>query len=460
MRYRTKVAIVYLLGFFVDLINMFIANVAYPAIGRGFGASVSELSWVSNAYILGLTLVIPLSAWLAQRLGGRNVLLLSLSSFLLATLGAGMAHSIEQLIGWRLLQGLGGGLLIPVGQTLTYQLYRSHERAALSAAIMLVGLLAPALSPAMGGVIVDSLSWRWVFFANLPLAFIALLLAAVWLQKEPRTTQPTALDFIGLISGCGALMCTLLGFTMLAENGQMLKGIVLLLYAITLFAGFVRHSLRHPQPLINLRLVKEPLLRSAMMIYQCIPGMFIGVSLIATLWLQTQLNLSATRVGSLMVPWSMASLMAITFTGKQFNRFGPRPMLITGCLLQGLGILALTQVHSAEQYPLLLSAFAVMGFGGSLCSSTAQSCAFLQVADEQLGQASALWNINRQLSFCMGISVLSLLLNTLLGTLPPTTAYQWCFYLAAASTLIPALLCLRIANGAILRQIKAQKETT
>lgn len=153
MRYRTKVAIVYLLGFFVDLINMFIANVAYPAIGRGLGASVSELSWVSNAYILGLTLVIPLSAWLAQRLGGRAVLLLSLSSFLLATLGAGMANSIEQLIGWRLLQGLGGGLLIPVGQTLTYQLYRSHERAALSAAIMLVGLLAPAISPAIGGVI-------------------------------------------------------------------------------------------------------------------------------------------------------------------------------------------------------------------------------------------------------------------------------------------------------------------
>jgi MFS family permease len=187
-----------------------------------------------------------------------------------------------------------------------------------------------------------------------------------------------------------------------------------------------------------------------MMIYQCIPGMFIGVSLIVTLWLQNQLNLSATRVGSLMVPWSIASLLAITFTGKQFNRFGPRPMLITGCLLQGLGILALTQVYSAEQYPLLLAAFALMGF--------AQSCAFLQVADEQLGQASALWNINRQLSFCMGISILSLLLNTLLETLAPTAAYQWCFYLAAASTVIPALLCLRIANGAILRQLKAQKE--
>ncbi len=150
MPYRIKVAIVYLLGFFVDLINMFIANVAYPSIGHALQASVGELAWVSNGYILGLTLVIPLSAWLAQRIGGRRVFLLSLTLFMLATAAAGYADSIGELVGWRVLQGMGGGLLIPIGQTLTYQLYRSHERAGLSAAIMLVGLLAPALSPALG----------------------------------------------------------------------------------------------------------------------------------------------------------------------------------------------------------------------------------------------------------------------------------------------------------------------
>ncbi len=165
MAYRTKVAIVYLLGFFVDLINMFIANVAYPAIGHALQASISQLAWISNGYLLGLTLVIPLSAWLAQRIGGRQVFLLSLVLFMLATTAAGRAGSIEALIGWRVIQGMGGGLLIPIGQTLTYQLFRSHERAGLSAAIMLVGLLAPALSPALGGLIVDHLDWRWVFFS-------------------------------------------------------------------------------------------------------------------------------------------------------------------------------------------------------------------------------------------------------------------------------------------------------
>ncbi|MCP2001581.1 MFS transporter [Buttiauxella ferragutiae] len=458
MPYRTKVAVVYLLGFFVDLINMFIANVAYPAIGHGLGASVSELTWVSNAYILGLTLVIPLSAWLAEKVGGHRVFLLSLGIFLVATLGAGGAQSIGQLIGWRLLQGMGGGLLIPVGQTLAYQLYRPHERAGLSAAIMLVGLLAPAISPALGGLIVDTLSWRWVFFANLPLALLALLLAALWLRRESSTKTRTPLDAIGLLSGCSALLLILLGLTRLAESDGLASGLVMLAGGLVMLAGYVRHSLRHSHPLLNLRLVLNPLLRNAMMIYQAIPGIFIGVNLVAMLYLQNQLGMNATHVGSLMIPWSLASFMAITFTGKQFNRFGPRPLLITGCIMQGLGILVLSQVGSAQQYPLLLLAFAMMGFGGSLCSSTAQSCAFLQVNDAQLAQASALWNINRQLSFCLGIALLSLLLNKLQENMPATLAWHWCFYLAAASALIPAVLCLRIPNRAIVRQLNAQKE--
>jgi EmrB/QacA subfamily drug resistance transporter len=458
MPYRTKVAAVYLLGFFVDLISMFIANVAYPAIGRGLNASVSELAWVSNGYILGLTLVIPLSAWLAQRVGGRRVLLISLGLFLLATLGAGGAQSIGQLIGWRVLQGLGGGLLIPVGQTLAYRLYRTRERAGLTAAIMLVGLLAPALSPAAGGLIVDSLSWRWVFFANLPLALLALILAAVWLRKEPLIPHRTRLDFIGLFSGCGALLLILLGLTRLAGSGQTFSGTALFTCGLLLFVGYVRHSLRHPQPLLNLRLVQEPLLRKAMMIYQCIPGIFIGVSLVAMLWLQNQLGMRAALVGSLMIPWSMASLLAITFTGKGFNRFGPRPLLIAGCLLQGGGMLLLAVIHSAEQYSLLLTAFAMMGFGGSLCSSSAQSSAFIGVNNAQLAEASALWNINRQLSFCFGVAVISLLLNKLLEIRPAPNAYSLCFSFAAASSLLPALLCLRLNNRAIVRQLNAQEK--
>ncbi|RTG44716.1 MFS transporter, partial [Serratia marcescens] len=250
----------------------------------------------------------------------------------------------------------------------------------------------------------------------------------------------------------------LLGLTRLSEAGHQVSGAALLAAGLLVLAYYLRHSLRTPQPLLNLRLVGDPLLRNAMAVYLCIPGLFIGISLVAMLYLQNQLGMPAAQVGGLMLPWALASFLAITLTGKSFNRLGPRPLLIAGCLLQGAGMLTLAQIDQAGQHAWQIAAFALMGFGGSLCSSTAQSSAFLQIPDAQLADASALWNINRQLSFCLGVALLSLLLNLLLAVLPPAAAYRTCFILAGASTLIPLLLCLRLANRAIVRQLNAQQD--
>ena len=459
MNYRVRVASVYLLGFFIDLVNMFIANVAYPDIGRQLDAPVSQLAWVSNGYILGLTLVIPLSSWLAKRMGSKRLLMLSLGVFIIGTCGVGAAGNIGQLIAWRVLQGLGGGLLIPVGQTMTYALYRSHERARLSAVVMLVALMAPALSPAIGGALVDNVSWRWVFLASLPLAFAALILAACWLKPDAEAGAAERLDFSGLISGCLALSLILLGLTNMGESGRLGVGAMLLLAGLALMGGYVRASLRKTQPLLNLRLMQEPMLRTAMLIYQLIPGIFTGVSLVAMLYLQNQLGMHATLVGVMMLPWAIAALAAISLTGKTFNQLGPRPLFIIGCLVQGSGIGLLSLIGSGDDVVLAASAYALMGFGGSLCSSTAQSSAFIQVDDTELADASALWNINRQLSFCFGVTLISLLLNVLLNMtgMPAARAYHLCFVLAAVSTVIPVLLCLRIANRSVILMLNQEK---
>lgn len=143
MTYRSKIAVVFLLGFFLDLINMFIASVAFPAMARAFNTTPSALAWVSNGYIAGLTLVIPFSSILTRRVGPKRVILLSLLLFSAASVAAGLSSSLESLIAWRVVQGAGGGLLIPVGQALTWQQFKPHERARLSSAVMLVALLAP-----------------------------------------------------------------------------------------------------------------------------------------------------------------------------------------------------------------------------------------------------------------------------------------------------------------------------
>ncbi|WP_434139668.1 MFS transporter [Klebsiella quasipneumoniae] len=400
MTYRHRVATVFLFGFFLDLINMFIASIAFPAISHALAVSVSQLAWVSNAYILGLTVVVPFSAWLSQRCGPKRLFLLSLGLFSLGALASGLAHSLGALIFWRTLQGMGGGLLIPLGQALTWPLFQPQERAKLSAAVMLVGLLAPACSPAIGGLLVQAFSWRWVFFASLPVALLTFMLAARWLNDTSAPVRPARL--------------------------------------------------------LPLSLLADPLLRFAMLIYLCVPGMFIGVNVVGMFYLQRVTGMAPGAIGALMVPWSLASFVAITFTGRYFNRFGPRPLVIVGCLLQAAGILLLLllQVDAHSPLALLILAFTLMGGGGSLCSSTAQSSAFLHTPGEEMPDASALWTLNRQLSFFAGSALLALLLRIF----PPAYAWQGAFSCAAAITLLPLLCCLRLNNRAIIHRLHTTLE--
>lgn len=402
MTYRSKVATVFLLGFFLDLINMFIASVAFPAMSQALHASVGELAWVSNGYIAGLTLILPFSAWLSQRFGARRIFLLSLGLFSVGALASGQADSLTSLILWRALQGMGGGLLIPIGQALTWQQFKPHERAKLSAAVMMVGLLAPACSPALGGVLVQSLSWRWVFFVSLPLAFITLGLAALWLKDENNTPRT--------------------------------------------------------RRFLHLPLLRDPLLRFSMLVYLCVPGTFIGINVVGMFYLQNITGLSPSAIGSLMLPWSLASFVAISVTGRYFNRLGPRPLIATGCLLQAAGIFILVGVDPHTAGSTLILAFTLMGAGGSLCSSSAQSSAFLNVANPDMPDASALWNINRQLSFLIGSAVLAALLSALLRYYPTALAWRGVFITAAMVTLVPLLSCLRFNNRAIVMHLQSKME--
>lgn len=245
MTYRSKVAVVYLLGFFLDLINLFIASVAFPAMSVELHTSISALAWVSNGYIAGLTLIVPFSAFLSRYLGARRLIIFSLILFSVAAAAAGFANSLHSLVFWRIVQGAGGGLLIPVGQALTWQQFKPHERAGVSSVVMMVALLAPACSPAIGGLLVETCGWRWIFFATLPVAVLTLLLAYCWLNVA-STTMASA-------------------------------------------------------RLLHLPLLMDKLLRFAMIVYLCVPGMFIGISVVGMFYLQNVAQLSPAAAGSLMI---------------------------------------------------------------------------------------------------------------------------------------------------------------
>ena len=402
MAYRNKIALVYLLGFALDLVNMFAAAIAYPAISQELQASVTQLAWVGNAYMLGLTLIILPSVWLADVFGAKRLILASLLMFSVASWCVAQSATIEALIGWRLLQGLAGGLLIPVGQALVYRHFPVRERARLTSVILLVALLVPALSPAVGGWVVQAGSWRWLFYANLPLALLALLLATCWLASQPRPASRPALSYQSVAVGA-----------------------------------------------LNMaRLLKSPLLRVAMLTYLFIPGIFIGTQLVSILYLH-QLGLSPAQTGALMLPWALASALGISLSRYQFNRLGPKPLLVLGMTAQALGIGLLTRIDASGTW-LPIALYGLMGFGGSLCSSTAQNTAFIDITPEHMGHASALWNINRQLSFLLGPALMMALYGALTSITSTPHAFALCFAIGCALTLVPLVPVLRLDTSRVL----------
>jgi MFS family permease len=445
MTYRARVETLYLLGFSLDLVNMFIGTVAYPAIANDLYASVPQLAWIGNAYMLGLTLVIPLGSWLAARLGERRVLCLSLALFMAGAVLAGTAASIEGVIGWRLLQGLGGGLLIPVGQAMAYREYPPADRARLTARIMAVALLVPALSPTLGGLLVEWGSWRGVLLVSVPLAMVALALAAWWVRPREPVVVP-ALDRRGLLLGSLGLSVLLVALSLLAEPGQRMLGAGLLVVATLVLALYARSARLTDHPVLQWSLLRHASLRLAMLIYLLVPGTFIGTQLVATLLLYRQ-GYGAPAIGGFMLPWAIASACAIATTRHWLPRIGARPLLSAGMGCQALGIVLLIGAQATHPW-LPVLAFALMGLGGSLCSSSAQTLAFQRLADAELLPGSALWNLNRQLSFCLAAALLACVLAVLSSVLP-AHAFPLTLMLAAGMSLLPMLLLWRLPASSL-----------
>lgn len=436
---RLRHEAIFLLVFALDLVNMFIATVAYPALAAELHADIGTLAWVGTAYMLGLSVVIPLAPWLAARCGERRLLLGALLVFAVAAALAGAAPGIGWLLGWRLLQGLAGGLLIPVAQAAAYRQCTPEQRGALTRRILLVALLVPALAPALGGLLVQWLSWRGVLWASLPLALAAMGLVLAWMPIDGERPAPR-LQTYALATAMSALGVLLLALTWLGEPGHRIAGAVLLLLALVLATAHLRHARRQAQPLLRWSLLSHRGLRLAMLVYLAVPGVFIGSQLASTLQLH-QAGFSAARIGALMLPWALASAVAITGSRWLLVRFGPAAVLRGGMLLQASGLLLLALL---SQPPFVVAAllFALMGAGGSLCSSTAQTLAFQGVKGDALGDASALWNLNRQLSFCLGTAAIALLLALAMQWLP-ARATSVALGLAAVLTLLPMVLLHR-----------------
>ncbi len=374
-----------------------------------------------------------MSLWLATKLGNQKLLCYSMLLFSISICFIGFSESIYSLIFWRFIQGVAGGLLIPVGQALVYALFPNQERQRISTIIMAIALIAPAFSPAIGGVIIDSLNWRWVFLSNLPFSLLASALAWFWIKKTENVSSEKP-DLKGLVIFNISLLSLLLSFSFYSDYHNASFALTSFLISVGMLIFYIRHAKKISHPVLNLGLLKNKNLRNAFIVYYAVPGIFTGVNLLNIFNLQLNFGFNAKQTGLFMLLYATGALAAMISGGLLYQRLGKKSLLIIGITLHSFGIFLLFCISKTSPLSFLVIAYLLMGMGGGLSANIAQISSLIDFSGQDLLQGSVLWNINRQVSFSVGTVVLISIYNLMSGS-SDLIRYQHTF-------LIAALLCL------------------
>jgi EmrB/QacA subfamily drug resistance transporter len=405
-------AVVVVLGTIMTVLDTTIVNVAVPTLGRDFTTSISTVQWVLTIYFLGFATVIPVSGWASERFGAKPVWIVSLTVFLLGSLLSGLAWSIWALIAFRALQGLGAGMLLPVGQTILAQAAGPHRMGRVMSIVGVPILLAPIFGPVIGGALVDSVSWRWIFFVNLPIGALALLLAARLLPPVPARRHER-LDVLGVALLSGGIAVLVYGLSAIGARGRLTDPVPLAALAAgaVLIAGFAWHSLRTPSPLIDARLFARRGFGTAAATNLLVGLALFGILLLLPLYFQLVRGESPLNTGLLLIPQGLGAAIAMPFAGSLTDRIGAKRVVPAGIVLALLGTAAYTQITADTPYWYLATAlFAIgLGLGGTIMPSIA--VAYQAVTREAIPRATSALNTILRVAGSLGVALLAVVLQ-------------------------------------------------
>ena len=411
---RVVVPVMFVSTVFMVIVDGAITTVALPAIARQFHLAPSGLDGVVVVYPVCVGMTVPASAWLVDRLGGKRMLLGSMALFSLFSALCGAAANPSQLVLFRALQGLAGGLLVPVAGTLLFRTFSAHERVRASRIMIFPQQIAPALAPILGGVLVDELSWRWVFYVNLPLGLLAVAFGLYYLEEHRSDAYRTAkarFDLPGLLLAAAGLASLTYGVCSGASQGWTSPAILGTLSAGTvLFAATVLVELHTTEPLLKLRLFQDRLFRDFNLITLIGTVPFMGAMFLGPLFIQGPLGGSALDSGTSTCTEAFGILVTVQIAGILYARVGPRVIVGTGLI--GVGaVLALlstcdlgTSLWTFRLYMFLLG----VAMGGVFMPVTVASLS--TVAREDMGQATTLNTVVRQISGALSPALVTTLL--------------------------------------------------
>jgi EmrB/QacA subfamily drug resistance transporter len=441
MPYKWLVAVAFVVGLFMDMLDTTVVNVALPALGVVFTAPNTTLEWVVTAYLLSLAVWIPASGWLGDRFGTKRIFLLALAIFTLGSACCGLAQSIESLIAFRVLQGIGGGMLTPVGMAMVYRAFPQEERARAAGVLAIPIVLAPTVGPVVGGFLVDHASWRWIFYVNFPIGILAFLFAAFVLEEHVEE-RPGRFDVFGFIFSAAGFPLLLYALSQAPEHGwTSIRVMAAGLGGILLLVMLVIVELRVAEPLLDFRLFGERMFRAGNLAYFVYAAGVLGVLFLLPLFLQQLRGISALQTGLVTFTQAIGLVITVRPASHLYDRIGPRRMVALGMIGTAVTTALLIFVGLHTNLWWLRGILFFRGVALALAVIPLQAATYARVSSEDTGRASALFNTNRQVSASLAIAVLATVLTT-------SAAHHVADGMKTATT--PALQARAVADGTLL----------
>ncbi|MEV4347836.1 MDR family MFS transporter [Actinoplanes sp. NPDC049596] len=390
--YRGLLAL--LLGVFLVQMDSTMVNIALETLIGAFHADLATIQWVSTSYLLAMAAMIPVAGWAVDRFGDRAAWLSSLALFTLGSLLCGLAWSAPSLIAARVVQGLGGGLMMPLFQTIVARRAGGRPLGRVMAVIGVPLLLGPVLGPVLGGALVDGPGWRAIFLVNLPICAVAAWAAARALPAS-SAAQPPRPDMLGLALLCPALVGLVWG----RPFSTLLGGLLLAL--------FIAHALRAPAPAVDLRLFRSRDFTAASLLMLLAMVALLGTILLIPLYYQQVHGFTPLHAGLLLAPSGIGSALSLTYAGRLITHFGVRPVAVTGALLLTAVAVAFTQLTAATSPWTLGALVALSGLGFGAVLVTAQSRVYGGLPRASVPHATTAVRVFQQVGGSLGVAVLA-----------------------------------------------------
>lgn len=446
-----RAAVVLLLGMLMALLDETIVNVALRSFTADFGAQLSTIQWVTGGYLLAVAVAIPLSGWAVDRFSGKRMWMISVTLFVVGSVLCGLAWSAGSLIAFRIVQGIGGGMIVPVVQTLLART-AGPDRVGKAMGLIAIPLtLGPVLGPVLGGLLVDTASWRWIFLINLPIGLIALALAARVVPQDEPAASGERLDVTGLVLLAPGFAALVFGFTTAAHLGTVASASVVtgLVLAVLLLGGYVVHATTtRNTPLIDLGLFRMRAFTLSLVVMLLVGAVVNAMLFLTPLFFQDPRGRTALVAGLLLAPQGLLGAVGVIVVGKLAGRFTARVTSPVGMLLAGLGMLVYALGAAEANLGLLSAAIAISGFGIGFTVAPTMGFLYQSVGPEAAARATGALFIFNQIGGSLGIALVALMLQTNLATGGPVSAaFGQTFWWIAAFGLVAAIAAIALPTG-------------